>query len=148
MQYLILAFVITPIVELYLLIKIGVLIGAFNTIMLVVLTGIAGALLARSQGLAVLNKINSDRVAQSQGMFRFKKNQLEARIFFFKLFGKKIPIYNQKLLQSKFSDYLMATWLYFWLSISSKRYLWSLFTIKRWITKWISNFRSTDIMET
>ncbi len=60
MQYLILAFVITPIVELYLLIKIGGLIGAFNTIMLVVLTGIAGALLARSQGLAVLNKINSD----------------------------------------------------------------------------------------
>ena len=60
MQYLILAFIITPIVELYLLIKIGVLIGAFNTIMLVVLTGIAGALLARSQGLAVLNKINSD----------------------------------------------------------------------------------------
>ncbi|MCK4463054.1 MAG: FxsA family protein, partial [Candidatus Omnitrophica bacterium] len=60
MQYIILAFVITPVVELYLLIKIGVLIGAFNTIMLVVLTGIAGALLARSQGLAVLNKINSD----------------------------------------------------------------------------------------
>ncbi len=60
MQYLILAFVITPIVELYLLIKIGVLIGAFNTIMLVALTGIAGALLARSQGLAILNKINSD----------------------------------------------------------------------------------------
>ncbi len=60
MQYLILAFVITPIAELYLLIKIGALIGAFNTIMLVVLTGIAGALLARSQGLAVLNKINSD----------------------------------------------------------------------------------------
>ncbi len=60
MQYLILAFVITPIIELYLLIKIGSLIGAFNTIMLVVLTGIAGALLARSQGLAVLNKINSD----------------------------------------------------------------------------------------
>ena len=60
MQYLILAFVITPIVELYLLIKIGTLIGAFNTIMLVVLTGVGGALLARSQGLAVLNKINSD----------------------------------------------------------------------------------------
>lgn len=60
MRYLILAFIITPIVELYLLIKIGTLLGAFNTIMLVVLTGIAGALLARSQGLAVLNKINSD----------------------------------------------------------------------------------------
>lgn len=60
MQYLILAFVATPIIELYLLIKIGSMIGAFNTIMLVVLTGIAGALLARSQGLAVLNKINSD----------------------------------------------------------------------------------------
>jgi len=58
MQYLLLLFIITPIVELYLLIKIGSLIGAFNTIMLVLLTGIIGALLARSQGLLVLSKIN------------------------------------------------------------------------------------------
>ena len=60
MQYLILIFVITPLIELYLLIKIGSLIGAFNTIMLVVLTGIMGAILARSQGLAILSRINSD----------------------------------------------------------------------------------------
>ena len=60
MHYLILIFVITPLVELYLLLRIGTLIGAFNTIMLVVLTGIMGAFLARSQGLAILNKINND----------------------------------------------------------------------------------------
>jgi len=60
MQYLILIFVAIPVVELYLLIKIGTFIGAFNTIMLIALTGIAGAFLARSQGLLILNKINSD----------------------------------------------------------------------------------------
>ena len=95
-----------------------------------------------------LNKIDGGKVAQSQGMFRFKKNKLGARISFFKLFGKKIPIYNQKqLLQLKFSDYLMANWLYLWIYVSSKRYLWSLFTIKIWITKWISHFKSTDMKE-
>lgn len=97
-----------------------------------------------SRKIIELNKINSDKVAQSQGMFRFKKDQLKARIFFFKLFGKKIPIYDQKLPRPKLSDYLMAMWLYFWIYVSSKRYLWGLFTIKIWIAKWIRNFRPTD----
>jgi len=60
MQYLIILFVITPILELYLLIKIGSIIGAFNTIMIVLITGVMGAMLARSQGLTILNKINSN----------------------------------------------------------------------------------------
>ena len=92
-----------------------------------------------------LNKIDGGKVAQSQGMFRFKKNELGARIFFFKLFGKRIPICNQKLLRPKLSDYLRAIWLYFWIYTSFKRYLWGLFTIKIWVIKWISHFRSNDM---
>ena len=43
--------------ESYLLIKIGTRFGALNTLLLIVLTGIVGAALARIQGLAVLRDI-------------------------------------------------------------------------------------------
>ena len=39
-----LAFTITPFLEIYLLIKIGSYVGAFNTLMIVILTGFLGAL--------------------------------------------------------------------------------------------------------
>ncbi len=94
-----------------------------------------------SRKIIELNEIDSGKLAQSQGMLRFKKNRLKTRIFFFKLFGKKIPSYNQKLPRPKHRDYLMAMWLYLWIFIASKRYLWGLFTIKIWMAKWISYFR-------
>ena len=50
-------FFIVPIVELFLLIVIGTHIGALNTIMLVLFTGITGYLLARSEGIANLIKM-------------------------------------------------------------------------------------------
>jgi coenzyme F420 hydrogenase subunit beta len=102
---------------------------------------------AASRKVIEVNKINSSKVVLSQGIFRSKKNQLKVRIFLFKLFGKKIPIYNQKLLRPKPIDYIMAIWLYFWIHVSSKRYLWNLFTIKIWIAKWICIFKSTDMKE-
>ena len=46
-----LAFTIIPIIEIYILIKIGSILGAFASISLVILTGILGAFLARLQGL-------------------------------------------------------------------------------------------------
>ena len=46
-----LAFTIIPIIEIYILIKIGSILGAFASISLVILTGILGAYLARLQGL-------------------------------------------------------------------------------------------------
>ena len=48
------AFALIPIIELYLLIKLGMVIGAFNTLLLVILTAAAGAYLARLQGLQVM----------------------------------------------------------------------------------------------
>ena len=54
---LLLLFSIVPIVELYLLIKIGGLIGALNTVLIIVVTAAVGAWLARSQGFAVLERL-------------------------------------------------------------------------------------------
>lgn len=50
-------FVILPLVELYLLLRVGALIGAGPTVGIVILTGIAGGLMARSQGFAVWQRI-------------------------------------------------------------------------------------------
>ncbi|RLB87551.1 MAG: membrane protein FxsA, partial [Deltaproteobacteria bacterium] len=48
---LLLGFILIPFIELYLLIKIGQFVGAFNTIFIVIFTGIAGAYLARLEGI-------------------------------------------------------------------------------------------------
>lgn len=54
---LLIAFTCIPIAELWLLIKIGSHIGALSTIALVLLTGIAGAYLARMEGLATMIRV-------------------------------------------------------------------------------------------
>ena len=58
--YLILLFTVVPITELTLLIKIGQYIGVGYTLGIVVLTGIAGAYLAKLQGLITLRRIQQD----------------------------------------------------------------------------------------
>ncbi len=57
---LILLFTVIPLIELYLLIQVGRYFGAFHTIMIVLITGIIGGLLARSQGLSVQRQIRVD----------------------------------------------------------------------------------------
>jgi len=52
-----LLFTLGPMVELYLLIKIGGAIGALNTVLIIILTGMIGAAMAQSQGLSVIFKI-------------------------------------------------------------------------------------------
>jgi len=52
-----LLFTIVPILELYLLIKIGGVIGAFNTVLIIFSTAIIGAYLAKSQGFLIITKI-------------------------------------------------------------------------------------------
>ncbi|MFP3959925.1 MAG: FxsA family protein [Spirochaetaceae bacterium] len=63
---LLLLFTAVPIVELYILIRIGNLIGALPTIGIVLVTGIAGAGLARRQGARVWLEIQSQ---MQQGVF-------------------------------------------------------------------------------
>jgi len=50
-------FILIPLVELGILIKIGGIIGAFNTVILVVITGIIGATMAQSQGFMIMRQI-------------------------------------------------------------------------------------------
>lgn len=52
-----LVFLIIPILEIYLLISIGGLIGAIPTVFAIVATAAIGALLIRHQGVATLNKV-------------------------------------------------------------------------------------------
>jgi UPF0716 protein FxsA len=52
-----LAFTLIPVAEIYLLVKVGEYVGALNTVGLVILTGLAGATLARVQGLHALERI-------------------------------------------------------------------------------------------
>lgn len=55
-----LCFTLIPMVELYLLIKVGTVIGGFNTILLVLTTGFAGAWLARMEGLNTMFKVRQN----------------------------------------------------------------------------------------
>jgi UPF0716 protein FxsA len=58
-------FIFVPLMELYILIEAGEIIGLWPTISLILLTGIAGAWLARSQGIEILRRIQ-DETARGQ----------------------------------------------------------------------------------
>lgn len=55
-----LCFTIIPVIELYLLIEIGTVIGGLNTILLVIATGFAGAWLARMEGMHTMLKVRAN----------------------------------------------------------------------------------------
>lgn len=61
-----LLFVTVSLLELAVLIKIGVYIGTLNTILLVILTAAAGAMMAKLEGLGVMFRIQE---GLSQGIF-------------------------------------------------------------------------------
>ena len=50
-------FTLIPAVELYLIIKVGSVIGALNTILIIIFTGVVGAYYAREQGFKVVSNI-------------------------------------------------------------------------------------------
>ena len=57
---LLLLFILVPLVELFLLIEIGRLIGTLSTLTIIVCTGILGAFLARRQGIGVLHQMRTE----------------------------------------------------------------------------------------
>ncbi|MEN8728286.1 MAG: FxsA family protein [Desulfuromonadales bacterium] len=57
---LLIIFVFIPVMELYILIETGRMIGIGATLGLIIMTGVAGAWLARSQGLEILQRIQHD----------------------------------------------------------------------------------------
>jgi UPF0716 protein FxsA len=58
MIYLILFFVVIPIIEIAILIKVGTYIGTSSAVLVIVLTGVLGSVLTRLQGFIILQKIN------------------------------------------------------------------------------------------
>ncbi len=69
-------FIIVPLVEIWLLIKVGGLIGAPMTIFFVVLTAVIGAALVRAQGISMISRIRGQlqqgelpAVAMFEGLF-------------------------------------------------------------------------------
>ena len=57
---LLLLFTVVPLVELFLLVKLGTVIGIGPTVLVVIGTGVLGASLARWQGLGVLRRVSED----------------------------------------------------------------------------------------
>ena len=57
---LLILFVIVPVTELYILIEVGKKIGSLTTIGIIILTGIIGAYLVKSEGFMILRKIQND----------------------------------------------------------------------------------------
>ena len=55
-----LAFTLIPAAEIYVFIKIGGFIGALNTVLIIIITGILGAYLARLEGMRTLYKIREN----------------------------------------------------------------------------------------
>jgi len=73
-----LAFTLIPVAEIYVLIKIGGHIGAFNTVLMVILTAFAGAYLAQLQGMQTMLRI---RANLQQGLMP-KDEMVDAVIIF------------------------------------------------------------------
>lgn len=59
MKFLFLLFLLVPILEIYLLITVGSLIGVIPTILLLIGTAVLGTYLLRTQGLATLQKVQT-----------------------------------------------------------------------------------------
>ena len=68
MNTVLLTIILVPIIEIYLFIKIGSQIGAFNTISLIFITAVVGIIYARHQGLNTLRS----------GLSQLMKNELPA----------------------------------------------------------------------
>ena len=64
MNWVLLSIILVPIVEIYLFIKIGAKIGAFNTILLIFITAITGIIYARYEGLNTLRSAYSQMIKQ------------------------------------------------------------------------------------
>ena len=64
-RYLLIAFILVPIIEIYLLFQVGEVIGGGWTILLIIITAIIGASLLQRQGLSTLHRINQS-VAQGE----------------------------------------------------------------------------------
>ena len=92
---------------------------------------------------AILNKkVELNKTSSLVQQIIYFKQNLKASIFFFRLFGKKVPNYDIALLKPRFTAYFNIILLYLRLYISSKRYLWGLLNI--WLNMYTSLIKSAN----
>ena len=96
---------------------------------------------AALKGKIELKKVSEKVALQSQGLYAVKK-QLKARVRILRIFGKKIPVYHQDLLNPSFSDYLHALSFYSKNYFLSKRYFWDLISLYRFLLEKASYYKS------
>ena len=112
-----------PVLEIYVLVESGRMIGVWPTVLLVVLTGIAGSWLMRQQGLVLLRRIQNE----------LANGQMPAAAL---LDGALIIAGGMLLLTPGFcTDLLGATML-----IPATRHLWCRW-LQRWLTRQIATGR-------
>ena len=63
MLFFFIIFISVPLIEIFLFIKVGEIIGSFQTILLVVLTAIIGSILIKREGIKALNRMEKDNSA-------------------------------------------------------------------------------------
>ena len=88
-----------------------------------------------------LKEVSESVALQSQSLYPVKK-RLNAQIKILRMFGKKVPVYHQDLLNSSFSDYLHALTFYFRNCFLSKRYFLDLVDLYRFSLEKASYYKS------
>jgi coenzyme F420 hydrogenase subunit beta len=68
-------------------------------------------------------EISPDKVKQASDMMRTKKRDINARFLFRRMFKKKIPVYNTRLLRPNFVSYLRSCFIHFNTGVSNTAYL-------------------------
>lgn len=68
-------------------------------------------------------EISPDKVKQASDMMRTKKRDINARFIFRRMFKKKIPVYNTRLLKPNVVSYLRSLFIYFNTGVSNTTYL-------------------------
>jgi len=63
-------FISVPLIEIFLFIKLGEIIGSFQTILLVVLTAIIGGILIKREGIKALNNLKYSRINEPNNIIK------------------------------------------------------------------------------
>ena len=63
-------FISVPLIEIFLFIKVGEIIGSLQTILLVVLTAIIGGILIKREGIKALNSLKYSRINEPNNIIK------------------------------------------------------------------------------
>ena len=70
MLFFFLVFISIPLIEIFLFIKVGEIIGSLQTILLVVLTAIIGGILIKREGIKALNSLKYSRIDEPNNIIK------------------------------------------------------------------------------